>query len=59
MANSRGSLMLGVILCDQCDKVLEEVDTEKVIIYYNRCDECAASIKFDESGVKGNEIELD
>lgn len=51
--------MLGVILCDQCDKVLEEVDTEKVIIYYNRCDECAASIKFDESGVKGYEIELD
>ncbi|MBN3523084.1 GapA-binding peptide SR1P [Paenibacillus apiarius] len=42
--------MLGVILCERCDKVLEEIDTEKVTVYYHRCDDCAASNEIDRIG---------
>ncbi|MCE5171993.1 GapA-binding peptide SR1P [Paenibacillus profundus] len=50
MSNSSSPVMLGVILCERCDKVLEEVDTEKVIVYYHRCDACAADSEIDGIG---------
>ncbi|CAH0118442.1 MULTISPECIES: GapA-binding peptide SR1P [unclassified Paenibacillus] len=36
-------LKLGVILCKWCHRVIDEMDTEKVVVYYLECDreDCA------------------
>ena len=30
---------LGTIICDRCGKFIETVDTNRVIIYYSRCED--------------------
>ncbi|WP_342045238.1 GapA-binding peptide SR1P [Bacillus sp. OTU530] len=32
-----GSVALGAIVCKCCGKLIDTVDTEKVVIYYSRC----------------------
>lgn len=50
MHNGSGTVMLGAILCECCGTLLEEIDTEKVIVYYHRCDDCAVCSEIDKIG---------
>nr|WP_309473835.1 GapA-binding peptide SR1P [Paenibacillus thiaminolyticus] len=50
MQNGSCPVMLGAILCERCGTLLEEIDTEKVIVYYHRCNDCAVCSTFDKIG---------
>ncbi|MDU5145368.1 MAG: hypothetical protein E6230_24625 [Paenibacillus dendritiformis] len=50
MQNGSCPVMLGAILCERCGTLLEEIDTEKVIVYYHRCSDCAVCSKIDKIG---------
>jgi hypothetical protein len=39
MAVSVGSVALGAVICKCCGKLIDTVDTEKVIIYYSNCNQ--------------------
>jgi hypothetical protein len=41
---------LGVILCKYCSCTIENVDTEKVVIYYSVCDQIVCQEKRNEKG---------
>ncbi|TWD92503.1 SR1 protein [Neobacillus bataviensis] len=45
MVVSRDSeVVLGTIICDRCGKFIDTADTNRVIIYYSRCedDKCSS-----------------
>lgn len=39
MGDSVGALELGSIVCKHCGTLIDTLDTERVIIYYSRCDQ--------------------
>lgn len=39
MALSDNGHLLGAILCKYCERIIELVDTEKVTVFYSKCDQ--------------------
>ncbi|MVP00562.1 hypothetical protein [Paenibacillus lutrae] len=55
MEKVKSDNLLGTLLCKWCDRILGELDTDRVMVYYMECSDRACTGAADNKGVETNE----